>query len=109
MLKAFHDKVAWSVECAVRALVEADKSKAEEVIDAKDEINRLADEAESHVSRRLTADEPNRMLAFRIESEMVEYLKRVFYFAKRIAMVVSDVDAASAESEPATPQERQTI
>ncbi|MFC1758064.1 Na/Pi cotransporter family protein [Planctomycetota bacterium] len=85
VLTAFHRKVCWSVEHAVRALVEDDKNAAQAVIDAKAEINQLADAAERHLTRRLSADEPNRLAAFKIESEIIEYLKRVFYFAKRIA------------------------
>jgi phosphate:Na+ symporter len=63
---------------------------AEEVIAAKVEINRLADKANNHLAQRLIAEEPNRLLAFRIESEMIEYFKRVYYFAKRIAKVATD-------------------
>lgn len=85
VLTAFHRKVCWSVEHAVRALVQDDKQVAKEVIAAKPEINRLAADAELHLTRRLAADEPNRLAAFKIESEIIEYLKRVYYFAKRIA------------------------
>ena len=55
---------------------------------AKEEVNRLADAAELHLTRRLAADEPNRLAAFRLESEVIEYLKRMYYFAKRIAKLV---------------------
>ena len=56
--------------------------------EAKSEINRLAAKAEEHLSRRLAADEPNRLAMFRLESEIMEYLKRMYYFAKRIAKLV---------------------
>jgi phosphate:Na+ symporter len=68
--------------------VEHDPSIAKEVLEAKMEINRLVTEAEEHLSRRLSADEPNRLIAFRLESEIMEYLKRMYYFAKRIAKLV---------------------
>ncbi len=92
LLKAFHWKVSWSVERSVRALVEHDPSIAAEVLHAKPEINRLAADAEEHLSRRLGADEPKRLVAFRLESEIMEYLKRMYYFAKRIAKVVGEED-----------------
>jgi phosphate:Na+ symporter len=92
LLSALHDKVIWAVETALEALDKSDQRLAEEVMAAKLSINLLADEAEGHLSHRLTADEPNRLNAFRIESEIVEYLKRVYYFAKRIAKVVADTD-----------------
>lgn len=89
LLQSLHDEVLWAVERAVYALTAADSIPAEEVMAAKTKINLLANEAERHLSQRLIADEPNRFDAFRIESEIVEYLKRVYYFAKRIAKVVS--------------------
>lgn len=90
----FHHKVSWAVERSVRALVDNDGSIAAEVTAAKDEINRLSEVAESHLTRRLAADEPARLATFRLESELIEYLKRVYYFAKRIAKIVSEEDLA---------------
>ena len=40
----------------------------------------------------MTVDEPNRLETFSIEIEIIEYLKRVYYFAKRIAKVTADAD-----------------
>ena len=94
IFKGLHEKVAWATRTAVQSLVEADVEKALGVVSAKEEVNRLAEEAEVHLSRRLTAAAPNRLAAFRIESELVEYFKRVYYFAKRIAKI------AAAESQP---------
>jgi phosphate:Na+ symporter len=105
VLTAFHRKVCWSVEHAIRALVEDDKSIAEEVVAAKSEINRLADAAERHLTRRLSADEPNRLAAFKIESEIIEYLKRVYYFSKRIAKDVAQDGIDEPETEEAEQRE----
>ena len=93
LLESFHHEVAWSVERAVRALVENDLAMAAEVMKAKANINRLATEVESHLSKRLAADEPNRLLAFRLESHIMEYFKRMYYFAKRIAKIVCDAES----------------
>ncbi|NIL96700.1 MAG: Na/Pi cotransporter family protein [Planctomycetales bacterium] len=92
VLGDFHRKVCWSVEQAMQALVDNDLEIAKQVMDAKEEINRLADAAETHLSRRLAADEPNRLAAFRLESEVIEYLKRMYYFAKRITKVIRPND-----------------
>ena len=92
VLNAFHCKVSWSVERAMQALVESDPAIATEVLGAKAEINRLATNAEEHLAHRLSADEPQRLAAFRMESEIMEYLKRMYYFAKRIAKVVGEKD-----------------
>ena len=92
VLTALHQKVCWSVEAAGQALLESDQQLAEAVMAAKLEINQLAMEAENHLANRLVAEEPNRLATFRIESEIIEYLKRVYYFAKRIAKVVAEAD-----------------
>ena len=65
-----------------------DVELAQSVIDAKPEVNRMAEEAEAHLTDRLTASAPHRLAAFRIETELVEALKRIYYFSKRIARLV---------------------
>ena len=97
ILEQLHAKVAWTVEQAVGALVSADPDMAAEVMAAKGELNRLADMAEEHLLKRLIAEAPHRLSAFRIESELIEYLKRVYYFAKRIAKVVVIVNVEGSE------------
>ncbi|GAB4422630.1 MAG: Na/Pi cotransporter family protein [Anaerolineae bacterium] len=89
ILAALHQRVCWSVTSAVEAVTTQNFVLAEEVLAAKLEINRLANDAEEHLAHRLIADEPNRLATFRIETEIIEYLKRVYYFAKRIAKVVT--------------------
>ncbi len=91
-LVALHDQVSWAVENALEALASSNEELAEEVMAAKLEINRLANDAEEHLAQRLTADEPNRLETFSIEIEIIEYFKRVYYFAKRIAKVTADAD-----------------
>lgn len=88
-LQKLHDEVFWTVERALLALAASDRNMAEEVMAAKIKVNTLATATENHIAHRLAADEPNRFDAFRIESEIVEYLKRVYYFAKRIAKIVA--------------------
>ncbi|MBT8402104.1 MAG: ABC transporter permease [Rhodothermia bacterium] len=60
---------------------------------------------------RLGAEEADRVALFRIESEMIEYLKRVYYFAIPIAKSVVDVaevnraDLVTPPSPTAVPQQ----
>jgi phosphate:Na+ symporter len=88
MLNHFHQEVSLQVSQSIDALITNDHTTAKKVIGAKPTINQLSTEAEKHLSRRFSADEPQRMVAFRLESEMIEYLKRMYYFAKRIAKIV---------------------
>ncbi|MCA9198085.1 MAG: Na/Pi cotransporter family protein [Planctomycetales bacterium] len=88
-LKLIHHEVCWAVEHSIRAVVEEDVDVALQVTEAKTRINELVQAAEEHLSRRLTANTPQRLVAYRLESEMMEYLKRVYYFAKRIARLAA--------------------
>ena len=99
MLATFHQEVCAGVDHAIKSLVNHDAETAAEVTRAKVRIEELTALAESHLSKRLVAGEPNRLVAFRLESEIIEYLKRMFYFAKRIAKLVTDDGPASGESE----------
>ena len=100
ILESFHDAVSTQVDLAVQSLVTNNQPQAQEVINAKPEISTLATEAESHLSRRLSADEPNRMVTFHLESEMIEYLKRMYYFAKRIAKIVESNPSSKTMQAP---------
>lgn len=88
LLDHFHEEVSLQVSEAIDALITNDHIAARRVIGAKPRMSQLAAEAEGHLSRRFSADEPQRMVAFRLESEIIEYLKRMYYFAKRIAKIV---------------------
>ena len=41
-----------------------------------------------HQAQRLVADEPNRLATYSVEMDLIEKLKRIYYFAKRIAKTV---------------------
>ena len=99
VLKALHEKVSWAVQLAMESLDASDLSMAEQAIAAKEEINRLAGEAETHLALRLAAEDEDRLILYRIESEIIEYLKRVYYFAKRIAKAVAEAEMSDLSEE----------
>jgi phosphate:Na+ symporter len=105
VLGELHQEVCWAVEHAVTALVQADEKEARAVRAVKPEINYLAEEANKHLARRLAADEPNRLATFKVESEIIEYLKRVYYFAKRIARITAQMELNHLELELSRPAE----
>jgi hypothetical protein len=41
-----------------------------------------------HEAKRLVAEEPNRLSAYAVEMNMLENLKRIYYFCKRMARSV---------------------
>ena len=57
--------------------------------------------APSNEARRLVAQEPKRIPAYTIEMDIIEKLKRIYYFASRMANTVSP-EAVSETSVEAT-------
>ena len=88
ILHSLQTEVSNTVSMAIDALITENQTTAQAVIDAKPHINRLANEADAHLSQRLIVDEPKRIIAFHLESEIIEHLKRMYYYAKRIAKLV---------------------
>jgi phosphate:Na+ symporter len=89
MLNKLHAIVSTTAELAIDAVMENDQQAAQEVIGMKADIGRLMDSAAMHESRRLVAEEPNRLAAYTLEIDIIEKLKRIYYFSKRIAKAVA--------------------
>ncbi len=85
VITAFHAVVRGAVEAAVQAVTQKNHEAVRVVVEMKTEINRLADSAALHQAGRLVAEEPNRLPAYKIEMDILQNLKRIYYFAKRMA------------------------
>jgi len=54
----------------------------------KSEINQLADAARRHQAQRLVADEPGRIAAYTLETDVLQNLQRIYYYTRRMARTV---------------------
>ncbi len=104
VLNALNTEVIRATERAIRSVVAGDVEIAREVSAAKPTINALSDKAERHLSSRLVAKAPNRLAIYRLESEMMEYVKRMYYFAKRIAKITM-----ADQAEGVVPQQPEAV
>lgn len=98
VLSEFHQAVNRAVEAAVQAVVQKNEIAARRVIAMKQDVSRIADSAAIHQAQRLVVEEPNRIPAYTIEVDIIEKLKRIYYFAKRMAKSVESdemLDGAS--------------
>lgn len=95
------DKVGLAVDTAVAAVDRDDRELALKVIAAKDDINSIADRISGRLVERLIAEDPHRTATYRVESQLIENYKRIYYFAKRIAKLVAFVDTANARDDEA--------
>jgi phosphate:Na+ symporter len=85
VIEQFHAQVAAALEDALGALVDCDAERALRVVERKPMIQRAAEAAARHQAERLIAREEGRLPAYAIETDILEGLRRIFYFAKRIA------------------------
>jgi len=92
VLITLHETVSQSVELAIQAVTEGNHEAAQQIITMKTHINRLADAAALYEAKRLIAEEPKRLQAYTIEMDTIEKLKRIYYFAKRMAKTISPIE-----------------
>ncbi len=92
ILQPLFEKAYWAVEQSAFCLSGGASVIAERIIAAKPEIYNLTAEAQNHLLKRLTADQPHRIESFRIETDIIDNLNRLYYFAKRIAKMILEFD-----------------
>ncbi len=85
VIEEFHPAVARAFDAAMSAVTTKSVEARRVVAAMKQEINRLAESAALHEARRLVAEEPNRLPAYTVEMGVLENLKRIYYFTKRMA------------------------
>jgi phosphate:Na+ symporter len=100
-LTGLQTAVTEALMLALESLDAQDASIAERVVQLKPILNRRLAAAEEHIADRLSADEANRLQLFTLESEMIEYLRRVYYFSKRIAKGVIEQQGLTADRKAA--------
>ena len=92
VIAEFHAMVLEAFDAAMRAVRERDRDAVRRVLDVKDRINEKASSAALYEAHRLVAEAPNRVATYSIETDIVENLKRVYYFTKRVARAVSPAE-----------------
>jgi len=88
IMAKLHEKIAKSVSLAIQAVSQKNIVAASIVTDMKVDINDSVTDAAAHLSERLIADEPDRVVIYTAEVQLIENLKRIYYFSKRMAKTV---------------------
>lgn len=101
MLAALIEKVVWALETATDAVDRRDPSLARQVIDAKKDVNRIADKISERLVQRLIAEDPHRTSTFHIESQLIEHFKRIYYSSKRVAKLTAEFEVVDRQVVPA--------
>lgn len=86
-------KMQEAFKLAIQALEKPEL--AQQVIAMKAKIQDLVNDIVEHLAQRLVAEDPNRTLLYRLESQAVEIIQRDYYFAKKIAKeIVRELEAS---------------
>jgi phosphate:Na+ symporter len=85
VLATYHASVEQALLLALDAVREKDLDAARKVSRMKPAMKALERSATLHEGERLVVDEPNRVATYRFEMDLLANLKRIFYFARRIA------------------------
>ncbi len=93
VMTEFHDAVSKAVASAVQAVSQNNIRAAQAVTTMKQDIAAIMDSSAAHLADRLVVDEPNRVPTYSVEVDILEKLKRIYYFAKRMAKTVITAEA----------------
>ena len=96
VINTLHVVVSDALKAAVRAVVDEDKDFAMRVISMKADMDRLVEEAEKHQANRLVSEDSGKFEAYSVEIEIIEKLKRIFYYARRMAKTVVELGEEKA-------------
>jgi phosphate:Na+ symporter len=99
LLLDYHKVLTRAVSIAIQSVVTNDPEAAAMVIDMESEIRDISHSAAAHQARRLLADEPLRMRTYTIEMDIIERLRRVYSYARRLARTVESRSDAQSMSE----------
>jgi phosphate:Na+ symporter len=93
-------QVLEGVDIAVAAVGQSNPEAAQRAIKMKAKITERTVEAQTHQVERLGVDEPLRLEAYKVESDIIEDLKRVYYYANRAARVGVPRDSTPEDAAP---------
>jgi phosphate:Na+ symporter len=88
-LKPLYEAVALTLRDVLLALADGDTSLAQEVISRKGRIRRLSNEASAGIAGELLGGSADTIMQFRVESDIIQQLLRIFYHVKHIGKSIT--------------------
>jgi phosphate:Na+ symporter len=88
MLARFHASIRRAFDASLQAATQRSREAAAAVRQMKAEINEQSDLARRHQAARLVADEPDRIAAYALETDVLQNLQRIYYYTRRMARTV---------------------
>ncbi len=90
VLEPIEEAVCRAFDKTLAAFESGEVGDALDAIESKGEVNDLAAEATSHLAKRLVADAPSRFENFELETDIIENLRRINTYTRRIARLAID-------------------
>jgi phosphate:Na+ symporter len=88
MLEQAYRLVCDAVDAAVRAAVEQDQRAAQDVLVQREAFWRLSEQVLRRQAERLALDDPDRLLKHRLQTDMLDKLRRLYMLAEHLASAV---------------------
>ena len=85
LLRQLHVLVLEAYEKALKGMKNIDPMRARDVLGHSVRISALAQQMELHQVNRLTADAPERLTLYSLESDLLDRLRRIYQHANRLA------------------------
>lgn len=93
-LMGIHEIIRLALKESVDCIAALCPATARKVLGYDKEIHRLVKKTEWHQTQRLIAEEPGRLPAYQVETDVVDKLKRIHYHIRKIAKkIISEGDA----------------
>ncbi len=86
--KPFYEAVVAAYEDVLEAVANNDLALAKDVVARKQEVRELAYKAGEQAGARLLSTDPESVSRFRVESDVINQVRRIFYHVRRIAKAV---------------------
>ena len=95
VLEPLHRQICHNFDLMLGALKTGDQEAAGMVAHKKKVVKKLAEDATEHLARRLIADEPNRLAAFQVETDIIESLQRLNALTRLVARQLEEIPGSS--------------
>jgi phosphate:Na+ symporter len=82
------EQVSRGIDQSIHSMLDEDDAQASAVFAKLPKLKEQTNDVETRIALRLTADEPNRVATYRLETETIENLKNMYFVAMRIANLV---------------------
>jgi len=88
VMNNFHQTIGKALSLAIQAVSQQNMVAATMVTEMKSEISTTVTTASAYLTERLVAHEPGRVVIYTAEVQLIENLKRIYYFSKRMSKTV---------------------